>query len=151
MCKEKLCDKRSKTVNSQLRIATSTANTLTAVSFSLKSPGGGIKIPCTYILLRVSTLFLSQKFHLRSSLLLIYSGVGGELIRGVKYVLGKCGWTGWAYMRGSICGGGFIGGEIRYDCEEALHIPRPPVLRNWQSFVKCIQMFFKDIHENFLT
>ena len=146
MCKEKLCDKRSKTVNSQLRIATSTAKTLTAVSFSLKSPGGGIKIPCTYILIRVSTLFPSQKFSYRA-----YLQRGGELIRGVKYVLGKCGWTGWAYLRGSICGGGFIGGEIRYDCEEALHIPTPPLLRNWQSFVKCIQMFFKDIHENFLT
>ena len=58
--KKYFSDKRFKIVNSLPRITTSTANTLTATTFSLKSLGGGIKVPCTYILyiLLVCLLFV---------------------------------------------------------------------------------------------
>ena len=48
MRKKSSVTERSKIVNSLPRIATSTANALNAITFSLKSPSGGIKIPCTY-------------------------------------------------------------------------------------------------------
>ena len=42
MCKKSSVTQRSKLFNSLPRIATSTANTLVTITFSLKSPGGGL-------------------------------------------------------------------------------------------------------------
>ena len=49
MCKKSSVTERFKIVNLLPRIATSAANTLTAITSSLKSPGGDIEIPCTYL------------------------------------------------------------------------------------------------------
>ena len=80
MCKKKL---KSKTIN-----------TLTTITFNLKSSGGGIKIPCTYIFYRLFVCLLSVSI----SEVLLLSLSAEALIRGVKHVLGEM----VAYMRGSL-------------------------------------------------
>ena len=60
--------KRSKIVNSLPRISTSTANTLTAITFRLKSPGEVLRyLAPTYSIYYscVHSLFPSQKFSYR--------------------------------------------------------------------------------------
>ena len=67
MCKKWSMTKGSTFVNSLNRIATSTANTLTATTFSLETPGGALRylVPkCPLYYSCVYSLFPSKKFSI---------------------------------------------------------------------------------------
>ena len=87
MHKKSSVTKRSKIVNSLPRIATSTANTLTAINFSPKNQGGGgalrYRVSMYFIHYSCDTLCL----HLRSSPIGFICGGGEAIMRGVKHVL----------------------------------------------------------------
>ena len=100
MCKKSSVRKRSKIVNSLRRIATSTANTLTAITSSLIVQVEVLRylVPIYSIYSSfVCSLFPSQRYR---------AYLRGGLIRGVEHASREV----WAYLPGR----GLIGGEIRY-------------------------------------